>query len=181
MVFIEKDVRQNTVLLKMTDQYIVEVLSTCEERLFQVVKELEWKGRLKMFFPNFFTCIQVQDEFSITCSQVLSEYGFQEIALLHKPNSPRTHISVMNGYEQKRVTKNRAYKTSRRWQECEVSFKIESVSMWIHNIKNGNGYKLLCSFQVYSPMIENMRVDLGCDLSNVYYNMHMTVSEKILE
>ena len=165
----------------MTDQYVAEVLSNCAEGLFQGVKKLKWKGRLKMFFPNFFTCIQVQDNFSTICTQVLSEYGFQEIALLHKPNSPRTHISVMNKYEQKRVSKKTAYKTWNKWQELEVSFKIESVSMWIHKIKNGNGYKLLCSFQVYSHMIEDVRVDLGCDLSNEHYNMHMTVSEKILE
>ena len=87
----------------------------------------------------------------------------------------------MNKYEQKRVSKKTAYKTWNKWQELEVSFKIESVSMWIRKIKNGNGYKLLCSFQVYSPMIEDVRIDLGCDLSNEHYNMHMTVSEKIFE
>ena len=146
----------------------------------QLFSQLEWKGQFKMFFPNCFSCIKVNDDFSTISSKILSAYGFQEVSLMKVPDSPRTHISIMNNYEKKRVKKYRAYRTARKWQDCEVTFRIYAVTMCIHNVKNTQHKKLLCSFQIHSPTIDAIRIDLGCSPSNVYYNMHMTVCEKLL-
>ena len=35
-------------------------------------------------------------------------------------------------------------------------------------------------FQIHSPTIDAIRIDLGCSPLNEYYNMHMTVCEKLL-
>ena len=133
-----------------------------------------------MFFPKYFSCIKVMDDFSTISSNILSTYGFQEVSLMKIPDSPRTHISIMNNYEQRRVTKYQAYRTARKWQGCEVTFKICAVNMCIHNVRNTQEKKLLCSFQVHSPTIDAIRIDLGCSPLNEYYNMHMTVCEKLL-
>ena len=131
-----------------------------------------------MFFPNFFTFVQVQDEFTTIATQILSSCGFEESPLMKIPNSPRTHIAIMNSYEQRRISRERANKVFRKWDHCEITFQIEKVQMWPHYNRETGERKLMCCFKVKSPTIEAICEDLGWEVTSVHYNMHMSVSEK---
>jgi hypothetical protein len=168
-------------MARMADSHIEELLSKYSATLLESVSTLECKGIFRMFFPNFFTFIQVQDEFTTIATQLLSSCGFEESALMESSNSPRTHISIMNRFEQRRVSRQRAYQVLRRWRDCEVTFQIEKVQMWVHLSKETGEQRLNCCFKVKSATIEAIRVDLGWEPENIHYNMHMSVSEKYLK
>ena len=87
----------------------------------------------------------------------------------------------MNGFEQRRVSRERAYQVQRKWNNREVTFQIEKVEMWVHRGKNTEDLKLLCCLKVKSATIDAIRADLGWRPYSIHYNMHMNVSEKYLE
>ena len=76
---------------------------------------------------------------------------------MSRANTPRTHISVLNSFEQRRVPEETAYQVERKWRNREVPFEIETVEIWRH-IKKERG-----------------------EHTYIHYNMHMSVSEKYLE
>ena len=164
----------------MADSHIETLLHYHSATLLESVKTLECKGMFRMFFPNFFTFVQVQDEFTTIATKILSSHGFEESALMEIPNSPRTHISIMNSYEQRRLSREKAYEVLRKWRYCEITFQIEKVQMWEHYYRETGEQKLMYCFKVKSPMIEDIREDLGCQPKSLNYNMHMSVSEKYL-
>ena len=100
---------------------------------------------------------------------------------MSRANTPRTHISVLNSFEQKRVPEETAYQVERKWRNREVPFEIETVEIWRHIKKERGEHKLLCCFKVKSAMIEAIRENLGKEPTSIHYNMHMSVSEKYLE
>ena len=165
----------------MADSYIEELLIDCSSSLLENVSSLECKGIFKMFLQNLFTCIKVRNEYSTIATQLLSPYGFQESPLTEKANSPGTHISIINGFEQRRVSRERAYQVQRKWKNSEVTFQIEKVEMWVHRGKNTEDLKLLCCLKLKSATIDAIRADLGWRPYSIHYNMHMNVSEKYLE
>ena len=169
------------VLSRMLGSYIDDLLDDFSYKILESVQTMEWKGKLRMFIPGFFTCIQVSDEFAIKATQILSTSGFELSPLMEKQNSPRTHISVMNSTERRQVPQWRAHQVRRKWQNCEIPFLIENVQMWVHTSNETQERKLLCCLKIKSELIKIIRVDLGCEPSSTHYNMHMVVSEKSIE
>ena len=165
----------------MADIDVEQLLSQFTIPLLEVVSTLECSGRFRMFFPNFFTFIQVDDNFTHLATEILASCGFEEGPLMSRPNTPRTHISVLNSFEQRRVPEETAYQVERKWRNREVPFRIETVEIWRHIKKETGEQKLLCCFKVKSAMIEAIREDLGKEPTSIHYNMHMSVSEKYLE
>ena len=164
----------------MADCNIDQLLSHYSSPLLEAVSTLECRGRLRMFLPNFFTFIQVNDDFTHLATEILSSFGFEEGPLMRRANTPRTHISVMNTFEQRRVSQERANQVKRKWRNRKITFSIEKVQIWRHFVRETGDSKLVCCFKVKSAMIEAIRKDLGWTPTSTHYNMHMSVSEKSL-
>ena len=169
------------VLSRMSGSYIDKLLEDISKQILESVQTMEWKGKVRMFFPNFFTFVQVSDEFGIKATQILSSSEFQLSHLMEKDDSPRTHISVMNSTEQRQVPQWRAYQVRRKWHDWEVPFQIEKVQIWVRTSNRTQERKLMCCLKIKSELIETIRMDLGCEPSSSHYNMHMMVSEKSIE
>ena len=170
---------ERLVLVRMAGNYIDALLDKYSKNLLKSVETLECRGRFRMFFPNFFTFVQVHDDFANIATEILSSSGFRQGSLMEKRNTPRTHISIMNKREQRRVSKMKAYEVQNKWRGSKVTFQIEKVQMWWHYCQ-GEEKKLVCCFKINSAMIDAIREDLGLDPYSFDYNMHMSISEKYI-
>ena len=149
-------------------------------KILEAVKSVECKGKLKAFFQNRFTYIRVSDDFSSIPTMILQPFGFQEVPLMEKANSPKTHISVMTYAEQRRVTRRQLKQVLRKWKNTVITFTIECVQTWPHTVKETGEKKWICCFKISSNHIEAIRVELGLESVVESFNMHLTVCEKLM-
>ena len=125
-------------------------------KILEAVKSVECKGKLNAFFQNRFTYIRVSDDFSSIPTKILQPFGFREVPLMEKANSPKTHISVMTYAEQRRVSRRRP-----------------------HTVQETGEKKWNCCLKTTSNHIEAIRVDLGLEHESESFNINLTVCEKL--
>ena len=125
-------------------------------KILEALKPLACKGKLQSFLQNGFTYISISDAFSRIPTEIMHPFGFREVTLMNKPNTPRTHISVMNYAEQRRVSRRRP-----------------------HTVQETGEKKWNCCLKTTSNHIEAIRVDLGLEHESESFNINLTVCEKL--
>jgi hypothetical protein len=146
--------------------------------LMNSVKHLACKGRFNYYKKNSFAYIQISDDFSIIPTNILDNLGYQQVPLMAKENSPRTHISALTQVEQRRTNKRRLKQVWKKWRGKNINFRIVGVEQWQHTSKENGEKKWICGFEVESCQIEEIRVELGWEPKQYFYNMHITLCEK---
>lgn len=162
----------------MAHDYSTQTKNQYSSILLRSVQRLQCRGNLKYYHKNCFTYVQIPDVFSTIPTEILKQIGYQEVPLMAKVNSPRTHISVMTTVEQRRTTRSRAKKVWKKWKDKKNNFKIVDVQIWPHTTKETEERKWICSFSVRSQQVEEIRADLGWQPMQHFYNMHITLCEK---
>jgi hypothetical protein len=162
----------------MAHDYSTQTKNQYSSILLRSVQRLQCRGNLKYYHKNCFTYVQIPDVFSTIPTEILKQIGYQEVPLMAKVDSPRTHISVMTTVEQRRTTRSRAKKVWKKWKDKKINFKIVDVQIWPHTTKETEERKWICSFSVRSQQVEEIRADLGWQPMQHFYNMHITLCEK---
>ena len=103
--------------------------------LLNSVNHLPCKGRFKYYKKNSFAYIQISDDFSIIPTKHLDHLGYQQIPLMAKENSPRTHISALTHVEQRRTSKRKLKQVWNKWKGKNIDFRIVGVNQWYHTSK----------------------------------------------
>ena len=146
--------------------------------LLEAVSKLECKGRISYYSRNLFTYARISDEFSYLATEILAPLGFTLVPLMHKDFSPKTHISLLNNYEQDFVVQRvNVDNTYRKWESKEITFKIEEVAFSKQRDKNTGLMKNVCMLRVSSTHIEEIREDLFVDPLSEYYSCHIKLCE----
>ena len=148
--------------------------------LLNSVNHLPCRGRFKYYKKNSFAYIQISDDFSIIPTKHLDHLGYQQIPLMAKENSPRTHISALTHVEQRRTSKRKLKQVWNRWKGKNIDFRIVGVNQWYHTSKETEENKWICGFEVESYQIEEIRMELGWEPKQYYYNMHISLCEKLI-
>ena len=146
--------------------------------ILETIQPLECKGKLKFYWQNCFTYVQVSDDFTNNPLKVLGPLGYHTVPLMNKEDSPRTHISVMTATERNRITRRRLRDVANKWRYKDVPFKVVGVESWFHQVQKTGDTKWLYVLKIESPQINEIRGSLGLQPSSTYYNMHMTICEK---
>ena len=154
------------------------ILTQLSGALMEEVEKIKGQGRFNYYKKNCFTYIKVSDEFSSIPTEILRPHGYQGLSIMKKQNSPRTHISVLTSVEQRKTSRDKLHEVWNKWRSIDIPFKITSVEIWLHTSKETGARTYLCGYLVSSPIIEEIRVDLGWKPKQKYYNMHISTCEK---
>ena len=152
--------------------------SAISTNVLQSVHSLECKGRLKFFWRNCYTYVQVDDVFSSIPLQTMGPLGYEEVPLMSKEGSPKTHVTVMSATERNHMPRWRLRNVINKWKNQEIDFEIEGVESWYHTRQGSGQNKWVYVFKIESKMIRQIRLELGLQPFQEYYNMHMTLCEK---
>ena len=149
--------------------------------LLEAIRKLECRGRISYYGRNLFTYVRISDEFSYLATEILAPLGFTLVPLMDKEFSPKTHISLLNNYEQDFVVQRvNVENTFRTWRSRDITFKIEELKFSEQRDKNTGLMKNVCMLTVSSTNIETIREDLGVEAKSDYYSCHIKLCENFL-
>ena len=101
-----------------------------QERLLERLRAVATSGTFKFFNKNLYTCLKVSNRYGTIAANMLAELGFHLTETHLKPGDPKTHISVINKYEQfKKLKREVAERVMEKWEKRGT---IQFILFYLH-------------------------------------------------
>ena len=150
------------------------------KQILEAVKGLGTTGKIGYYPRNKYLYIKTQDEYNLNAFGILSEEGFELAPSWNKPGGPKSHISLVNGFElDNLLLRDDANKIYKKYKDVDIGFQLNDVQFENQLDKNTQRRKIVCFLIVESKIIVGIRSELNLE-ETPYFKLHISLCSKLL-
>ena len=141
--------------------------------ILKEIKDLRTTGKIGFYPRNKYMYIKTQNKYNLKAFNILNNAGFQLPQNWNKSARPKSHISLVNGFEQDRLLcRDDAYRIYQKYKNVDVEFQIDEVQFNLQWDRKTERSKIVCILTITSKMIADIRSEMKLEESP-YFKQHI--------